>query len=75
MKTIRQLREERGWTQLELANRLSVTPGTVYGWERGKYEPKARQFRRLAEVLGVPMEQIALDDEEAENRLGNRLAA
>lgn len=75
MKTIRQLREEREWTQLELANRLGVTPGAVYGWEHGKYEPKARQFRRLAEVLGVPMEEVALDEEEAKNSLGNRLAA
>ena len=60
MKTIRELREERGWTQLELANRLGVTPATVYTWERGKYEPRASQFRKIAQVFGVSMDDIAL---------------
>ena len=59
-KTIRQLREARGWTQLELANLLGVTPATVYSWERGKNEPRASQFRRLGELFGVPMEEIEL---------------
>ncbi len=60
MKTIRELRRERGWTQLELANRLEVTPSTVYNWERGKFEPTASMFRRIALAFGVPMEEIAL---------------
>lgn len=64
MKTIRLLREERGWTQLELANRLGVTPSTVYSWERGRFEPKARQFRSLALVFEVPMELIAIDERD-----------
>ncbi len=60
MKTIRQLREERGWTQLELANRLGVTPSTIYNWERGRFEPRASQLRQLAQVLGVKMDDIEL---------------
>jgi transcriptional regulator with XRE-family HTH domain len=60
MKTIRQLRQERGWTQLELANRLGLTPSTIYNWERGKFEPTASVFRRIARVFEVPMEEIAL---------------
>lgn len=67
MKTIRAWRTERGLTQLELANRVGVTPSTVYGWESGRYEPKARQFRKLAEVLGVRMEEIDLEDEPLKN--------
>ena len=59
-KTIRQLREGRGWTQLELANLLGVTPATVYTWERGKNEPRASQFRRLAELFEVSMDDIEL---------------
>ena len=58
MKTIRALREERGWTQLGLANAIGVTPATVYNWERGKYEPKASQLRSLARVFGVGMDAI-----------------
>ena len=58
MQTIRELRQARGWTQLELANRLGVTPTTVFNWERGKYEPKASQLRALARAFGVSMDDI-----------------
>ena len=64
MKTIRQLREERGWTQLELANRLKVTPATVYNWERGRYEPRASQIRQIAQIFGVSMDVITLVEAE-----------
>ena len=58
MQTIRVLREGRGWTQLELANALGVTPATVYNWERFKYEPKAGQLRVLARLFGVSMDEV-----------------
>lgn len=65
MRTIRQLREERGWTQLELALKIGVTPITVYNWERGRSEPKVSQFRALARVFGVSMDDIALTEQES----------
>ena len=64
MKTIRELREERHWTQLQLANMLKVTPVTVYNWERGKYEPSASMFRQIARIFGVSMDDIRLVGEE-----------
>ena len=66
-RTIRELREEQGWTQLELANKLGVTPATVYTWERGKFDPRASQLRKLALAFGVCMDDLALaGDEESE---------
>lgn len=64
MKTIRQLRKEKGWTQQELAAQVGVSLATVYNWESGKYEPRASQFRALGLALGVPMESIELVGEE-----------
>lgn len=58
MKTIRALRQEQGWTQLEFANRLGVTPATVFNWERGRHEPKATQLRAMARAFGVSMDDI-----------------
>ena len=72
MQTIRKLREERGWTQLELAIELGVTPVTVYNWERGRYEPKVSQFRALARVFWVSMDDIALADEATEDTAASR---
>ncbi len=58
MKTIRELRQERGWTQLDVAYAIGVTPVTVFNWERGRYEPKASQLRAIARHFGVSMDDI-----------------
>lgn len=58
MKSIREFREEAGLTQLELANRLGVTPSTVYSWERRRYEPRASQVKAIAKLFGVSMDDI-----------------
>jgi transcriptional regulator with XRE-family HTH domain len=71
MKTIRELRHERGWSQHELAVRLGVTAATVYNWERGTNEPSASMYRRIARALGVSMDAIALIGED----LGEQAAA
>ncbi len=65
MKTIRELRTERGWSQLELANRAGVTPSTIYNWERGRFEPKATQLRAVARAFGVSSDDIELVEEES----------
>ena len=66
MKTIRELREEKGWTQLQLANAIGVTPASIFNWERGKYEPRIKQLRDLASAFGVRMDEIALVTEPDE---------
>lgn len=60
MKTIRQLRVAKDWSQAELASQIGVAPSTVYNWERGKVEPRVGQLRKLADVLGVRMDEITL---------------
>ena len=63
MKTIRELREGLGWTQLDVAYKLGVTPATVSNWERGIYEPKSSQLRAIARLFGVAMDDIAFIEE------------
>jgi transcriptional regulator with XRE-family HTH domain len=58
MKTLKEWREERGVTQLDVAFAIGVTPATVANWESGRSEPKARHLRALAEFLEVPMEAL-----------------
>jgi transcriptional regulator with XRE-family HTH domain len=60
-KTIKELRSAAGLTQLELANRLHVTPSAVYNWERGRNEPSATNLRDLARALNVSMDEIDLE--------------
>ena len=75
MKTIKEMREERGWTQLELANRLGVTPSTIYNWERGRFEPRLGQARDLAKALGIRIDEIEFVVSEREDDAPKRIAA
>ncbi len=57
-KTIRQLRQARGWTQDQLARRLGMEQGAVSKWERGLAVPHPRTRKRLADLFGVGVGQI-----------------
>ena len=61
MKTIRELRRERGWTQFQLALAVGVQPQTVYLWESGRRVPQVPQLRKLGQVFGLCSDEIALD--------------
>lgn len=60
MKTIRNLRRQRGWTQFELALAVGVQPQTVYLWESGRRQPRVSQMRRIGEVFGLCSDEIDL---------------
>lgn len=62
MKTVRELREERYWTQLELAGMVKVNPSTIANWEHGRTRPRPPQIRALAEAFGIQPAEIRLLD-------------
>src|SRR5215469_15248697 len=51
-------RQQLGWTQAELADRLGVSPSTVANWERGAAYPK-KKLGLVEHVLGVTLEEDA----------------
>lgn len=51
--TLKSLRVSSGFTQKALANKVGVSPITVFQWEHGKYKPTPSVMPKLAEVLGV----------------------
>lgn len=55
---IRALRAERGWTQADLAERLDVSRNSVNAIENGRYDPSLPLAFRIADVFGMPIEQI-----------------
>jgi putative transcriptional regulator len=56
---IRQLRFENGeMTQQQLGARIGVTRQTLNAIELGKYSPSLEAAFRIAEVFGVPLEQV-----------------
>lgn len=59
---LRRLRGERGWSQTELAQRLSVSRQTVHALETGKYDPSLPLAFRISHLFGKPIEQIFFPD-------------
>jgi putative transcriptional regulator len=55
---LKELRAARGWTQADLASRLDVSRQTVNALETGKYDPSLPLAFRIADVFGMPIEQI-----------------
>lgn len=55
---IRQLRQERGWTQLELAEKLGISQKAITSYEREAREPNLEKIQQLAKVFEIPIEVL-----------------
>lgn len=60
---LRALREERSWSQGELAERLEVSRQTVNALETGKYDPSLPLAFRIARLFGRRIEDVFVPDE------------
>jgi putative transcriptional regulator len=56
------LRAERDWSQSDLAERLEVSRQSVNAIETGRYDPSLPLAFRIAELFGLPVEQIFSSD-------------
>ena len=56
------LRADRNWNQQDLAERLEVSRQSVNAIETGKYDPSLPLAFRIAELFGLPIEEIFLRD-------------
>jgi putative transcriptional regulator len=55
---VRELRAKREMTQQQLADRIDLTRQTVIAIEGDKYSPSLETAFRIANVFGVPLEQV-----------------
>ena len=55
---IKVLREARGWTQAELARRLSITRNGVNSWEQGLSMPSPACLVDLAKLFSVSTDYL-----------------
>jgi len=57
-KHIKSYREQSKMTQEELAETLSVTRQAVSNWECGKTQPDIETLHKIADALGVTVEEL-----------------
>ena len=56
------LRAERNWSQQDLGQQLEVSRQSVNAIETGKYDPSLPLAFRIADLFGLPIEEIFLRD-------------
>jgi putative transcriptional regulator len=66
---LRELRQEHGLTQEQLAAELDVTRHTILALEVGRYVPSIELALRLAAYFDQPLEMIFWLDSEEDQRL------
>lgn len=59
---IEELRSARGWTKVELGNRLNVSRQTIHALETGRYDPSLPLAFAIGRLFRLPVEEIFQDD-------------
>ncbi|UIP06514.1 helix-turn-helix transcriptional regulator [Erythrobacter sp. SDW2] len=67
LNRLKEFREERSWSQGELARRLGVSRQTINAVETDKYDPSLPLALRMAKLFGVSVPDLFIDDWEPEN--------
>lgn len=58
---IKKLRKSRGWTQPQLADKLSVSKQTISNWETGLKVPRMGTIQKMADLFNVNVSEIVSD--------------
>jgi transcriptional regulator with XRE-family HTH domain len=58
MKRLKELREYRKITQLNLAQEFNVSQSTIAMWEAGKRDPDSDMVRKLADYFNVSIDYL-----------------
>lgn len=55
---LRSLRQDRGWSQAQLAAELGVSRQTVNAIETGRFDPSLPLALRIARLVGLSVEEV-----------------
>ena len=62
---IKEARERKGYTQIELAKMLNIAGSTLAGYESGDHDPKSITLSKIAQICDVSVDYL-LGREEPE---------
>jgi repressor LexA len=60
-----EMREQKGWSQADLAKVLGVTQSAVGNWESGIRLPRPRTLQKLARLFDVTIDHLLTDSDQA----------
>lgn len=62
--SIKQIRENKGISQVQLSNILAVDRSTIAKWETGMSVPRAGTLKKLAAYFGCTIDELLTDETE-----------
>lgn len=57
-RRLKQLREQRGWSQTELAQKIGVSKQTIHEYELGRKSPSRENLSALADVFNTSVDYL-----------------
>ena len=66
LNKITQLREERNWSEYQLAERSGLTQSTISSWYRKNMTPSIPSLSKICDAFGITLSQFFL--EEGDNK-------
>jgi putative transcriptional regulator len=64
LSRLKEMREKKGLTQEQLADKVGVTRQTILFLEKAQYNPSLRLAHKISKVLGVPITALFSFDDE-----------
>ncbi|MDE7401645.1 MAG: helix-turn-helix transcriptional regulator [Clostridia bacterium] len=55
---LKEARQEKGWTQKQLAEAINTTDDSIFSWEKGRSQPSIELLRKLCKVLDVSSDYL-----------------
>lgn len=60
-KKFEQLAQQKGVSAYKISKATGVSQSIFSNWKKGKYIPSAKNLQKIADYLGVPMEELISD--------------
>lgn len=64
LAAITEYREERGWTEYQLAERSGLPQSTISSWYRKNMVPTIPSLEKICSVFGITLSQLFSEGEE-----------
>lgn len=65
LSMITEYREERGWTEYQLAERAGLPQSTISSWYRKNMVPTVASLEKICHTFGITLSQLFAENEEA----------
>lgn len=72
LSKITELREERHWSEYQLAEKSGLTQSTISSWYRKNIVPSVPSLARICDAFGLSLSQFFLEDERHAVLLSDR---